>query len=238
MCAGRMAYELEVCVDCVEHALSAERAGATRIEFNSSLDRDGLTPSLGATEYLCRELSIPVVAMVRPHDAGFVYSDLEKRFMLRDAEFLAGLGVQGIVIGALTDDGRVDSRFVREAIRILAPLPVIFHRAFDRAAEPLAALRQLIDLGIVRVLTSGQGPTALEGIELLAMLHKSADGAIEILPGAGINSRNARQILQETGCTQLHGSFRSSSGGVEVPVPGPNASEIRAVLQEIDQIVG
>ena len=90
--------------------------------------------------------------------------------------------------------------------------PFTFHRAFDRCREPMLALEQLIEAGCQRILTSGQQPTAEQGIPLLRELHKQAAGRIIIMPGGGVNEKNARLILDQTGCVEIHGSCSAGSG--------------------------
>ena len=67
----------------------------------------------------------------------------------------------------------------------------------------------LVDCGCDRVLTSGQAATAEAGIGLLRQLHVQAQGRIIVLPGCGVNARNARRILLETGCRELHASAKT-----------------------------
>ena len=87
-----------------------------------------------------------------------------------------------------------------------APLPsggggggfsITFHRAFDRCANPTQALEELIQMGFDRVLTSGQQPTAEQGIPLLRQLHQQAAGRIIILAGCGVNEQNIRRIYDD-----------------------------------------
>ena len=87
-------------------------------------------------------------------------------------------------------------------------MSVTFHRAFDRCNDPRCALEQLIELGVDRVLTSGQQPTALEGAPLLAQLYKLAADRIIILAGCGVNEQNIKQIQTETGVREYHFSAR------------------------------
>ena len=88
----------------------------------------------------------------------------------------------------------------------------VFHRAFDEVVDPFEELEVLVDLGVTRVLTSGQAPTAVEGIDVLRRLTEQADGRIEVLPGAGVGPQNASRLVRGVGCTQLHGSFRGPDG--------------------------
>jgi len=87
-------------------------------------------------------------------------------------------------------------------------MSVTFHRAFDRCREPEKALEQLIALGFERVLTSGQQPTAEEGIPLLQRLNQLANGRIKIMAGCGVNEKNIACIRQETGVPAFHFSAR------------------------------
>lgn len=87
-------------------------------------------------------------------------------------------------------------------------LSITFHRAFDRCANPTAALEELIRQGFDRVLTSGQQPTAEQGIPLLRQLHQQAAGRIIILAGCGVNEQNIRRIYDETGVSEYHFSAR------------------------------
>lgn len=95
-------------------------------------------------------------------------------------------------------------------MKLAAPMEVTFHRAFDRAADPMQALEAIIATGCKRVLTSGQMPVATEGIPLLKKLVAVAAGRIIILPGCGVTSENAALILKETGAVEIHSSARKT----------------------------
>jgi len=85
---------------------------------------------------------------------------------------------------------------------------VVFHRAFDLTPDPAEALEALIDLGMCRVMTSGQHATALAGAACIATLVGQAAGRIEILPVGGITSSNVLPLLEQTGCDQVHAGLR------------------------------
>jgi copper homeostasis protein len=88
-------------------------------------------------------------------------------------------------------------------------MEVTFHRAFDRCRDPFEALEQLIQIGCTRILTSGQKPTAIEGIKLIEELIKKADERIIIMPGSGIRKENVAVVASKTGATELHSSLRT-----------------------------
>jgi copper homeostasis protein len=199
---------IEVCVENVDDALAAESAGATRIEFNSALALEGLTPSIAACERLKQQCGLPVIAMLRLHANGFVFSPAEQQIMLRDCELLLAAGVDGIAFGALNSQGTLDLPFLRKVAGLCDEKQLVMHRAFDQLEDQRGGLEQLIDLGFRRVLTSGGAATVDLGIERLIELVQWSAGRIEILPGGGVNLDNAVQLLEITGCSQLHGTFR------------------------------
>lgn len=189
--------------------MRAEAAGAERIELVAAISEGGLTPSLGALREVRRRCSLPVSAMLRPRGGGFVYSEAEFATMLVDAGNLLDEGSDALVVGMLTANGELDAKRMRQFVDLAADRPVVCHRAFDKAPNLKDSLKALIEIGVRRVLTSGGHPTALDGAAHLRGLIELAAGRIEILPGGGIRSANAKEVLAATGATQIHlGPFR------------------------------
>ena len=220
---------LEVCVESVDDAVAAAAAGAGRIELNSALSLDGLTPTPGLLVETRRAVKLPLVTMARPRAGDFVYSASEFRVLRRDAEFALGRGADGIAFGILTADRRIDTRRCRELLRGIGPgATAVFHRAFDVVADPSDALRQLIDLGVRRVMTSGGKTTAAAGAGVIADLVRRAAGRIEILPAGGVRPANAPRIIRRTGCEQLHTSVRDKTGRMDARVLATLIRAIRA----------
>ena len=212
---GHRPVLLEVCVETVSDAVAAAAGGADRIELNAALALDGLTPSLGLLVEIRRAVGkrLPVIAMARPRPGDFCYDAGDFRVLLRDARLLPEHGADGVAFGVLTGRGDVDVARCRKVIRAIesaagAGTDVVFHRAFDRVRDPRRALEQLIDLGVRRVMTSGQQPTALLGMVFVQELVERAAGRIELLPAGGVRPDNARDLIAGTGCTQLHTSLR------------------------------
>ena len=195
---------IEACCASPEDALAAALGGADRIELNTALALGGLTPSLGSLIACCRSVSLPVFAMIRPREGGFCYSSVLFSQMQQDAQLLTGAGAAGIVFGFLTESGEIDRWRTQDMMQAVPGCPVVFHRAFDLVPDWRKGLETLIDLGVTRVLTSGQAPSAVQGIPVLREMIRFAQGAIEILPASGIRPDNVRQIVEETGCTQVH----------------------------------
>ena len=195
---------LEICCGSAEDSIEAAAGGVDRVELCSALFLGGLTPSLGSLLEAKQRTNIPVIAMNRPRPAGFCYSATEFAVMERDAELLLEHGADGIVFGMLNRDGTVDSKRTRAMRERIGSRQAVFHRAFDVTPDPFRALEELIDLGLTRVLTSGQKPDAPQGSALIRKLIERAAKRIEVLPGAGITLENVRHFAAATQCVQVH----------------------------------
>ncbi|MBQ8109119.1 MAG: copper homeostasis protein CutC, partial [Clostridia bacterium] len=123
---------------------------------------------------------------------------------LADAEALLERGADGLVFGFLKADGSLDVERTRRLARMAGDKTKVFHRAIDVAADWRQMLEQLIEIGIDRVLTSGQAPDVYYGIDVIREMMDFAQGAIQILPGAGVNLKNVDRIIEYTGCDQIH----------------------------------
>jgi copper homeostasis protein len=201
---------VEICVDSAAGAVAAERGGADRVELCANLLEGGTTPSAGCIRVARRNIKIGLHVIIRPRGGDFLYTDEELAVMREDILVSKELGANAVVLGCLTPEGDVDIQHTAELIQLARPLTVTFHRAFDMCRDPKQALERLIELGVQRVLTSGQEASCLEGLELLAALQKQAAGRIIIMPGGGITQRNARKIVDATGVSEVHLSARSS----------------------------
>lgn len=199
--------KLEVCCGDLQSVRAAIEGGAHRVELCEALELDGLTPSEAMMESAIG-MGIPVQVLIRVREGDFVYSKDEICKMRNDIRLARKLGAAGVVIGALMPDGSIDEEATRCMMDEAEGLSVTFHRAFDVCRKPEEALEKIISLGCHRLLTSGQAPTAEQGIPMLKKLVEQADGRIIIMPGAGVNPQNASRILEETGALEIHGSLR------------------------------
>ncbi|HXP62442.1 MAG TPA: copper homeostasis protein CutC [Dongiaceae bacterium] len=201
---------LEICVDSAPAAFAAQRGGADRVELCDNLLEGGTTPSAGCIKVARRGLKIGLHVIIRPRGGDFLYSEEELQVMREDIRVARELGADGVVLGCLTAKGAIDRARTAELIALARPLKVTFHRAFDMCRDARQALETLIGLGVERVLTSGQEASVLEGLDLIAALHKLAAGRIIILPGGGITPANVQRIVAATGVTEIHLSARHS----------------------------
>ncbi|GAB4035576.1 copper homeostasis protein CutC [Spirosoma gilvum] len=240
---------VEICAYSLTSCLTAQQAGAGRIELCGGLPEGGTTPSAGLIQLARQHLHIPFYVMIRPRGGDFLYSNHELSVMQADIQMAKTLGADGIVLGILNADGTVDEDQTRNLIELANPLPVTFHRAFDMTRDPLEALEAVIRTGAERILTSGQHPTAEQGIAILRQLTQQAAGRIEIMAGAGVNANNAK-LLIEAGVDALHLSggqkedshmhYRHPSVSMASAIPGEydyieaNEEKIRAVIRNAD----
>ncbi len=202
----------ELCCGSVDDVLAAKAGGADRVELNSSMFLGGITPSLGALiEVKKRVPGMPVMCMVRPREGGFCYTECEYTSMLTDAKLFIEHGAEGIVFGFLKEDGTVDQARCKEMLSVIGAKQSVFHRAIDVVPDVFAALDTLIDLGVTRVLTSGQKPAVQEGAPLIRRMIEHAKGRIEIQPGGGIELHNAKQCIEETGATMIHAMLHKNT---------------------------
>ncbi|MDR3119568.1 MAG: copper homeostasis protein CutC [Mediterranea sp.] len=201
-------YRFEVCANSVESCLAAQDGGAQRVELCAGIPEGGTTPSYGEITAARQLLRIGLHIIIRPRGGDFLYNEQEIRIMEEDIRMARQAGVDGVVFGCLTPNGHIDIPNTKRLVEAAQGLSVTFHRAFDVCADPHQALEELVALGINRILTSGQQPTALQGLPLLKELVQKAANRIVILPGSGINENNIRQIAQESKVREFHFSAR------------------------------
>ena len=230
---------LEVCIASVEDALAAVAGGADRLELNVGLEVGGLTPSWGLLTEVKQATPVPVIAMIRPRGAGFVYSTAERRVMVRDAGRLLESGADGLAFGVLTTERQIDVGGCRAFVELAGARDTVFHRAFDVVADSRLAAEILVDLGVTRVMTSGQADSAIHGAHTIADIRQRVAGRLEVLPAGGVRPENVRELLRLTACRQVHGSFRQyrhDAAGVvaDSQVGFTDRALVAAVRQAID----
>lgn len=203
-----MSIQLEIIGFNIEGCRIAQAAGANRIELCDNPTEGGTTPSYGFIKAARELLNIQLYPMINPRGGDFFYADDDFNIIKTDIKMCKELGCDGVVIGILTADGSIDQKRTAQLVELAYPMGVTFHRAFDRCANPFEALEKIIEIGCERILTSGQQPTAPEGVTLLTDLIKQADNRIIIMPGSGVRSNNIVQLAQETGATEFHSSAR------------------------------
>lgn len=203
MNSDHKSIKIEVCAFSLESCLAAEKGGANRVELCGSMYEGGTTPSAGLIQIVKQRINIEIHAMIRPRGGDFCYSDDEISAMQADIRIAKELGCEGVVLGILQPSGQVNIAQTKALATLAKPMQVTFHRAIDMSPDYSKALEDIIETGCVRILTSGQKNTAIEGIENIRILVNQANGRIEIMAGSGVNADNA-QTLIHTGVDALH----------------------------------
>jgi copper homeostasis protein len=231
--------KLEIIGFNIESCTAAQQAGAHRIELCDNPAEGGTTPSYGFIKAARKNLSIELYVMIRPRGGDFYYSEDEFTIMKTDIEICKTLGCDGIVIGMLNIDGSVDKIRSKELVALAYPLGVTFHRAFDRAKDAFDALEDIIEIGCERILTSGQQPTAVDGIQIIKELILKADNRIIIMPGSGVNAENIISIAENCGAVEFHSSASmhiNSGMNFENPSMGESMKHIIVNIEEVKKM--
>lgn len=207
----REEFKVEVCANGVESCIAAQQGGADRVELCAGIPEGGTTPSYGEIKVARRVLTTTRLhVIIRPRGGDFLYTDLEMERMAADIAVCRQLGVDGVVFGCLKADGTIDVEKNRYLLECARGMSVTCHRAFDRTCDAQQALETVIDLGFDRILTSGQQPRAIQGVDLLQRLNRQAAGRIILMAGSGVTEDNIRDIRQATGLNEFHFSGRES----------------------------
>ncbi len=234
-------YKLECCVDTLESAINAQNGGADRLELASHLLIGGMSPSPWFIEQVL-ELGIPTNVLLRPRFGDFHYDQAEQAVLIKEIEHCRKLGVHGVVIGALTVDGRLDEEALKPMLEAAGDLEKVLHRAFDVTRVQAEALEQAIKLGFDIVLTSGGNAKALAGADNLAKLNQQAAGRIILQAGSGVTAENMAEIASKTGIRQFHLSGKKTVAGPmqyrnpDVPMGLPIASEYDRMVTDVEAI--
>jgi copper homeostasis protein len=202
-------YIIEIVTTDFITTKSAVEGGADRIELCAALSDGGITPSYGTIKKCRESFDVQLFPIIRSRSGDFLYTDEECKLMMDDLKLCKDLGCDGVVIGLLQKDGTIDKKRTAKLIEAAYPLEVTFHRAFDRSKDPFEAMEQLIEMGCERILTSGQQPVAIDGVELISQLIKVADKRIIIMPGSGVRKENIKELADKTGAVEFHSSLRS-----------------------------
>ncbi|MEY8703278.1 copper homeostasis protein CutC [Francisella philomiragia] len=197
---------LEICIDNYQSILNAQKAGADRLELCTALGVEGLTPSPSLVKFAKDNFTGSLQAMIRHRAGDFYYDEIDQQIMLTDCKLMLELGVDGIVIGALTKENKIDKKFLEPFIRLTkkAGKELTFHRAIDLTTDIYTATQEVIELGFDRILTSGAKPNVIQGLEIIKTLQEKFGSEIQIMPGGGINSNNVKEILETTKVTDIH----------------------------------
>lgn len=228
---------LEIISTSLEDAVTAERSGANRLELCSAMTETGLTPSLGLIEAVVGAVQIPVNVIVRPHSRSFHYDKHDLAVMAADIRHIKKAGAAGIVIGALTEERKVDTEAISYLLEEAEGLDVTFHRAFDdiEVEDQLEALETIAQFPqIQRILTAGgQAPAPQSAEQLKKLVDRSKNTSVNIMAGYGMTPESLKTLVPATGVTEVHfGSAARVNRSFAHPIdPGVIETIIRDLKQ-------
>ena len=197
---------LEVIAVSPRDAILAEKYGADRLELCTGMAEGGLTPSHAVIKQTVQASNLPVNVMVRPHANSFVYSDEEIHLMQEDIEHSKTLGANGVVIGPLTEQNTINEKQLQQLLQAAKGMEVTFHRAFDEVSNMEAALETLLNYPQIKtILTAGGTGKATDHVtHLKNLVSKTADTALTVMPGSGLDATKLEQFNQTVKPRAVH----------------------------------
>ncbi len=219
--------QLEIACFNLDSALIAQENDVDRIELCDGFEVGGITPNIETTSIARAALKIDLIVMIRPRGGNFVYSDEEFTEMKATIQEYKKLNVDGFVFGILNENATINSLQNSELVKLAAPFPCTFHRAFDEVIDAFQALESVIECGFQTILTSGQSPNVMDGSYRLAELVSKAYNRIAIMPGGGLRSFNIEVIQQKTKANWFHSSAITEGNQTA------NANEIKALKSNL-----
>ena len=230
---------LEIIAETVADAIAAEAGGATQLDLKSDFVENGLTPTAGMVERICSRVGIDVIVMVRTHADGMVLTPDDIAIMCSDIRLSRERGAAGFLLGAITEDRRIDVEAVKTFQEAAQDLPLHFHLAWEMTEDPGETLEQLIQLGIKSVRTTGGlglGGKAEQGVVQIRAFREQAAGRIDLLLAGGVSAENVGQLVAKTGVVHAH-----AGSSVRIP-PNPtgkvDAEKVKALREALDRAVG
>ena len=220
---------LEIAATSPAGARVALDHGADRVELCTGLELGGLTPSAALVEAVAA-VGLPVQVLVRCRPGDFVHDAEEIALMAAEVRSVIASGASGVVVGALTADGGLDTdavaRLAAAAHDAGRPVEVTLHRAIDLSADPVATAALLPALGLTRVLTSGGAPAAGQGLAHLAAMVEAAPG-VQVMAGGGVRPADI-PALTGVGVAAVHLSAKRRAAprraGAWIPLGASSAS--------------
>jgi len=169
------------------------KSNADRIEFCHHLEVGGLTPSYEEIEQTAEQSKLPINVMLRPTARDFYYTETEFEQMLTDLKFIVTTKVNGIVVGIINPDGTINKERMQKIMELKGDKKVTFHRAFEQVKDQIQGLKDLAELGVDSLLTSGTG-NINESFDLLKEL--TSQNLVTIIGGSGINQDNIVKVSE------------------------------------------
>lgn len=205
--------QLEICASTLVDVAVALEAGADRVELCSVWKVGGITPNVVVVESSVA-MGMDVRALVRPREGHFCWSPSERTWSVEEARVLVEAGASHVVVGGLTPEHSLDMAYAQAMCDAVGSDRLVWHRAIDVSETPDRDIDCLLELGIVRVLSSGRHARAVDGLATLASW--SARG-MQVVAGGGVRPQDVA-ALASAGIEAVHASCRSSTTAASHPL--------------------
>ncbi|MBN2795700.1 MAG: hypothetical protein JXR88_09855 [Clostridia bacterium] len=189
----------EVIISNMEEGILAEINGMDRVEFAVDMTADGLSPEIEKVKEVTSRLKIPVHVMVRFNSESFHYGETEFQHMLNYIVALKSTNTAGIVWGGLINKAPNYKQI--EMILKIWDRKFTFHRAFEHCENLEMHYKNLTDLPIDHILTSG-GNQLMKSLETLDKLYKIS--CKKLLIGGGVSLDNLLFLMKRYPDAQYH----------------------------------
>jgi len=196
---------IEACVENINEAIRAEAQGAHRVEICENLIIGGTTPSAGTIAIAKKVLNIPIMVLIRPRGGDFVYSDLEVEIMKHDIQVCKQIGIDGVVLGTLTEENTINTKLLNELVNLAKPLDITFHKAIDETIDIVGEFKRLLAYQIDRILTSGGAETVYEGQQTINEMARLSDEKIKIIAAGKIHQSDLSNLQKIIKTNEFHG---------------------------------
>jgi len=236
---------LEIIVETLEDAQSAEEGGATQLDLKAHYPCSGITPSIGMVTVVSRAVKIPIMMMIRPHARSFQASSGDLQAAAKDIQIARENGIHNFMVGFLTKEHRLDVKALEYLRKVAGDAHLHMHLAWELCSDPWEALEELLTLGFHSLHTGGLttqgkafGGSALEATANIRHISAIIAGRMEIFLAGSVNATNAAELIRSTGITNLHcGRGVRTPQSAEGQVDPVKVSLVRqAQLAAIDQL--
>lgn len=183
-----------------EAALRAAEGGAARVELAPCTSGELRAACTALAR--CAEPTSVFAHLAVPNGTDWRLSAWDKAALRVEVQLVKSLSASGVVLGALGDDGSLDTPFLERIVRWARPLKVYvcrdaFETAFASGAR--AAIDGLCAVGVHGVYATF-GPTAWAGKDDLARAVRLAQGRLNVVAQGSVTVDNA---LKLAACTHV-----------------------------------
>lgn len=201
--------KIEIACGTIDDVITCLDYPVDRIELTMGLELGSITPSIGELKRAKELSNFEMVCMVRARGGSAPCSEETKKVMMIDAEELLKAGADAIIFAFVNEKTqKVIKPWTKEMVDLCHSYgkEAVFHKACDHFPDYEEGIKDLIECGIDRMLTSGTKPKPelLEGCKLIAEMKAKYGDKIQFLPGGGISAENIKDVVRVSTCNQIH----------------------------------